>query len=118
MVVDMALGISAMLIVLHLIRVQRCFVSIMRLKIFGLDLNMDIGIGLDILTCYHMEEGKVPSSMAGSQDALLLTPIGGQVNQAISITMKIMQQRILLAYGMIGLLKPIKFTVAVSTTQL
>ena len=32
--------------------------------------------GLDILTCHHMEEGKVPGSMAGSQDALLPTLIG------------------------------------------
>jgi hypothetical protein len=59
------LGISAMLIVLHHIQVQRCFVSIMRLKMIGLDLKVIIGIGLDILTCYHMEEGKVPNSMAG-----------------------------------------------------
>ena len=57
----------------------------------GCGLNMAVVvIGLVILTCHHMEEGKVPSSMAGSQDALLPTPIGGQVNQTISITLKIM----------------------------
>jgi len=47
---------------------------------------------LDILTCHHMEEGKVPSSMAGSQDALLPIPISRQVNQIITITVKIIQQ--------------------------
>jgi len=88
--VQLVLGISAMLIVLHLIQVQRCFVSIMRLKILGLDLNLESGIGLAILTCHHMEEGKVPSSMAGSQDALLPTLIGSLFHQTISITMKIM----------------------------
>jgi len=63
--VQLVLGISAMLIVLHRIRVQRCFVSIMRLKILGLDLVLLTIIGLAILTCHHMEEGKVPSSTAG-----------------------------------------------------
>ena len=41
-----------------------------------------------------MEEGKVPSSMAGSQDALLPILIGnGQVihNQTMPVTIKIMQ---------------------------
>jgi len=50
-----------------------------------------IVIGLDILTCYHMEEGKVQGSMVGSQDALLPMPIGGQGNQAMPITLKIMR---------------------------
>ena len=80
-----------MLIVLHLIQVQRCFVSIMRLKMSGLDFNLkEVIFGLAILTCYHMEEGKVPSSMAGSQDALLPILIGHQVNQTITKTIKIM----------------------------
>ena len=66
-----------------------------------------------------MEEGKVPSSMAGSQDALLPIPNGRQVNQTIPVTIKIMQQFILkaLVNGMTGLLE-INFTAAVSTTQL
>jgi hypothetical protein len=87
-VVHMVLGISAMLIVLHLIQVQRCFVSIMLLKMSSLDLIYNIGIiiiGLATLTCYHVEEVKVPSSMAGSQDALLPIPIGHQVNHTITI---------------------------------
>ena len=54
------------------------------------DLNFKIGTGLVILTCYHMEEGKVPSSMDGSQDALLPTLIGILVIQTITLTMKIM----------------------------
>ncbi len=88
--VQLVLGISAILIVLQDIRVQRCFVSITRLKIVGSILNMeDRMVGLAILTCYHMEEGKVPSSMAGSQDALLPTLIGRLVNQIIRIIMKI-----------------------------
>ena len=95
LVVDMVLGISAMLIVLHLIQVQRCFVSMMRLKILGSTLNLEeLGLnlfGLDILTCHHMEEGKVPSSMAGSQDALLPILIGILMNQTIKIIMKIMR---------------------------
>jgi len=62
---QVVLGISAMLIVLHHIQEQRCFVSIMRLKILGLDLVLLTIIGLAILTCHHMEEGKVPSSTAG-----------------------------------------------------
>ena len=91
LVVHMVLGISAMLIVLHhRIRVHQCFVSIMRLKLLGLHLNMEDKFGLVILTCYHMEEGKVPSSMAGLQDALLPTPIGHQVHQTMPVTMKIM----------------------------
>ena len=81
-----------MLIVLHHIRVQRCFVSIMRMKMSGLDFNMEDKFLLAILTCHHMEEGKVPSSMAGSQDALLPTPIGGELNQIITVAVvKIMQ---------------------------
>jgi len=98
LVVSGKLGISATLGVLLLIRVQRCFVSTMRMRMLGLGLNIkfiQIGFGLAILTCYHMEEGKVPSSMAGSQDALLPTLIGkGQVihNQTMPVTVKIMQQ--------------------------
>ena len=65
-----------------------------------------------------MEEGKVPSSMAGSQDALLPIPIGYQVNQTIPVTLKIMQQFVMaMATGMTILLKP-NFSAAVSTTQL
>jgi hypothetical protein len=56
----------------------------------GSDLNLEIGTGLVILTCHHMEEGKVPSSMDGSQDALLPTLIGILVIQTITLTMKIM----------------------------
>ena len=48
-------------------------------------------IGLDILTCHLMEEGKVPSYMDGSPDALLPIPIGLMVNQTINITVRIMQ---------------------------
>jgi len=64
----------------------------MPLKIIGLHLSINqyIRFGLVILTCYHMEEGKVPSSMAGSQDALPFIPIGMQVNQTMPVTMKIM----------------------------
>ena len=47
-------------------------------------------IGLVILICYHMEEEKEPSSMAGSQDALLPILIGDIVNQTITGTIKIM----------------------------
>ena len=114
------LGISAILIVLLLIQVQRCFVSIMRLKMSGSTLNMEVGFGLAILTCHHMEEGKVPSSMAGSQDALLPIPIGHQVNQTISKTIKIMHYLILIVvYGMTSFLKnKNQLTAAVSTTQL
>jgi len=84
----------------------------------GLDLNLeDILIGLAILTCYHMEEGKVPSSMAGSQDALLPILIGILVAQTIPVTIKIMQHRILAISGMTGILKN-KCTAVVSTTQL
>ncbi len=111
------LGISAMLIVLLLIQVQRCFVSIMWLKMNGLELNLEVGLILAILTCHHMEEGKVPSSMAGSQDALLPILIGRKVDQTIAITIKIMQHCILtVANGMTCLLKNIK-TAAVSTPQ-
>ena len=49
------------------------------MRMNGLSLLKDTFImifGLDILTCHHMEEGKVPGSMAGSQDALLPTLIG------------------------------------------
>jgi len=102
--VQLVLGISAMLIVLHLIRVQLCFVSIMRVRIVGCGLNMeDRMVGLDILTCHHMEEGKVPSSMAGSQDALLPTLIGRLMNPTIPVIMKIMRicGIVLLVIGMI-----------------
>ena len=65
-----------------------------------------------------MEEGKVPSSMAGSQDALLPIPNGYQVHQIMTKTMKIMQQFVMaMATGMTILLKP-NFSAAVSTTQL
>ena len=62
-------------------------------------------IGLVILTCYHMEEGKIPSSMAGSQDALLPTPIGHLVIQTIAtVTMIIHTFMEDLAYGTMQLL--------------
>jgi hypothetical protein len=48
-------------------------------------------IGLVILTCHHMEEGKVPSSMVGSQDVLLPTLIGILVNQVIPLEMMVYQ---------------------------
>ena len=114
----LVLGISAILIVLdYLIQVLRCFVTIMRLKMSGLQIKLDhISFTLDILTCHHMEEGKVPSSMAGSQDALLPIPNGCQVNHTMPITIKIMHHlAIPVAYGMTGLLK-IKCSAAVSTT--
>ena len=78
-------------IVLHPIRVQLCFVSKMRLRIHGLDLHIQHqrDIGLVILTCYHMEEGKVPSSINGSQDAHLPTLIGHQVSQTMAVERKI-----------------------------
>ena len=80
--------------------------------------HMEIMFGLVILICYHMEEGKVPSSINGSQDAILPTPIGILVNQTIQGTIKIIQQCIqILANGLTGLLK-IKLTAAVSTTRL
>ncbi len=47
-------------------------------------------VGLAILTCYHMEMGKVPSNMAGSQDALLPLKNGDQVFQTMRIIMQIM----------------------------
>ncbi len=92
LVVQLVLGISAIIFVVLMIRLQRCFVSMMLLKIVGLHLSINqyLRFGLAILTCHHMEEGKVPSSMAGSQDALLFIPIGMQVNQTMPITMKIM----------------------------
>ena len=116
LVVQLVLGISAILIVPHLIWVQRCYVSIMRLKMIGCGLNMeDRMVGLAILTCYHMEEGKVPSSMAGSQDALLPLLIGMLVNQTITLIMKIM--RICLVIKILGMMLPPNglFDVAVST---
>ena len=116
----MVLGISAILIVLDHFRVQRCFVSIMRLKIIGLylSINQNIRFGLVLLTCHHMEEGKVPSSMAGSQDALLPTLIGSQENQTTPVTMKIMYTLLLVVEnGMTALLK-INGAAAVSTLQL
>ena len=117
MVIHKVLGISAMLIVLLLIQVQRCFVSIMRMKMLGLDLNMDQkNTGLAILTCYHMEEGKVPSSMAGSQDALLPIPIGKKIDQAMPITMKIMQKFMKKENGTTLVLHQ-KISVAVSTNH-
>ena len=66
-----------------------------------------------------MEEGKVPSSMAGSQDALLPILIGILINQTMPITIKIMQQFFLTweVNGMTCLLK-ITLSAAVSTTQL
>jgi len=62
----------------------------MRLKILGCMLDIMVHIGLVTRTCHHMEEGKVPSSMAGSQDALLPTSIGSGMNQTIILAMKIM----------------------------
>jgi hypothetical protein len=118
MVVKKVLGRCAMLIVLHFIRVQRCFVSIMRMKILGLDLNMDQkNTGLAILTCNHMEEVKVPSSMAGSQDALLPIPIGKKIDQTMPITMKIMQEFMKKENGTTLVLHQ-KISVAVSTNHL
>ena len=67
-----------------------------------------------------MEEGKVPSSMVGSQDALLFIPIGMQlqVNPTMPVTMKIMHMLLLLVEnGMTSILKLIS-TAAVSTIQL
>jgi len=77
---------------------------------------MVVGIGLAILTCPHIEEGKVPNSMGGSQDALLPTPIGWEINQTITLTMRIMQSWTKAgAHGMTIFLKH-KLTAAVSTT--
>ena len=72
------------------IRVQRCFVSINRLKMRGLNLYLIMQSGLATLTCLHMEEGKAPSSIVGSQDALLPTLIGMLVNQTMPVV-KIVQ---------------------------
>ena len=47
-------------------------------------------VGLVILACYHMEEGKVLSIIAGSQDALLPTLIGTEITQTMTLTVKIM----------------------------
>ena len=122
LVVEWVLGISVMLIVFHHIRVQRCFVLTMQMKMLGSCRKVMIIkyhiIGLAILTCYHMEEGKVPSSMAGSQDALLPILIGHQVNQTIAVTMKIMHDRIeVMVNGMMYLLK-FKLTAAVRSPHL
>jgi hypothetical protein len=47
-----------------------------------------------------MEEGRAPSSIAGSQDALLTIPVDGHlVNQTMPLTLKIMQQFMEMAYG-------------------
>ncbi len=65
-----------------------------------------------------MEEGKVPSSMAGSQDALLPTPIGLMVNQTIYIPVGLMvriMQLCRMAYGMTLVL--LQRHAAVNTTQ-
>ena len=84
----------------------------------GLDLNLQMIFGLAILTCYHMEEGKVPSSMAGSQDALLPILIGMLVNQATVVTMKIMYKfKLVVENGMTTFLN-CKNPAAVSTPQL
>jgi len=65
-----------------------------------------------------MEEGKVPSNMAGLQDALLPIPIGILMNQATMVTMKIMCTFLLVVEnGMTALLKT-PLTAAVNTTQL
>jgi hypothetical protein len=57
----------------------------------GLVVNIqEIINGLVIPTCHHMEEGKAPSSMAGSQDAFLPSPVGILINQTMPVTMKIM----------------------------
>ena len=64
-----------------------------------------------------MEEGKVPSSMAGSQDALLPILIGVLMNQTIPIIMKIVRMFGVVENGMTCLLK-VKLSAAVSTTQL
>ena len=51
--------------------------------------------GSVILTCYHMKEGYIPSSMAGAQDAedaLLPTPSGIYMNQTMELTMKVMHK--------------------------
>jgi len=96
------LGISAMLIVQLHIRVQRCFVYVNRLKVHGLELNLMVTSGLVTLTCLHMEEGRAPSSIAGSQDALLTIPVDGHlVNQTMPLTMKIMQEFMEMGYGTI-----------------
>jgi hypothetical protein len=81
----------------------------------GLSLNLEDIFGLDILTCYHMEEGKVPSSMVGSQDAHLPALIGEVVNQTIAMAMKIMQMFKITKCGMTG--RTI-LDVAVNTIQL
>jgi hypothetical protein len=49
-----------------------------------------------------MEEGRAPSSIAGSQDALLTIPVDGHlVNQTMPLTMKIMQEFMEMGYGTI-----------------
>ena len=102
----------------HHIQAQRCFVFVMPLKMIGLDLNMEEHhLLLVILTCYHMEEGKVQSSINGSQDVLLPTPIGHMANLTICIIVKIGHQCMHpVAYGMTFL--DHQLSAAVSTTQL
>ena len=63
-----------------------------------------------------MEEGKVPSSMAGSQDALLPILIGMLVNQTTPV-MKIMYTFMIVENGMTTSFK-LNIPAAVSTLQL
>jgi len=69
-------GCSVIHIVRHQIRMQPCFVSKARLIMHGLQVIIQHHIGLVILTCHPMEEGKVLNSMAGLQDAHLPSLIG------------------------------------------
>ena len=113
------LGISAMLIVQPHIRVQRCFVYVNRLKVHGLNLNLIVKSGLVTLTCLHMEEGRAPSSIAGSQDALLTIPVDGHLmNQTMAVTMKIVHLlNLAMAHGMMDIVKQPTFNAPVSTPQ-
>ena len=80
---------------------------------FTLNMEGEYNIGLAILTCHPMEEGKVPSNMAGSQDAPLHISIGHLVNQIMNITVKIMYMLtiIQMPIGMMQLLHIIVFVV-------
>ena len=109
---------SAITIVLQHIREQRCFVSVLRLRTLGWYLDLVWNTGLVILTCYRMVKGKVPSSMVGSQDVLLPTPIGMVVNQTMRGA-KIMHMFLIMvrANGTMYLIT-IEKTAAVSTPEI
>ncbi len=73
-------------------------------------------IGVNKYWVGYMEEGKVPSSIAGSQDALLPILIGILAAQTITLTMKITQLFGTQENGTMFLLHFLVYYVAVSTS--